>query len=198
MAEVIRNDTMSGGQYPGGPQGGDPLAELHRLGQLEALPPGDSESRSAGNATLNRSAEMVGRSVGTAVAGIRSLPDQFDRLRSRIHLVKKNAGESAAELRDSAEAKAAEWRDAAEVGLLELADKAAAYTETIRSRADSRMEEVRRNAWYRLNEIRRTTRLRMVQAREWKPERPLQVIMICAGAAFALGAILRIWRSSSE
>ncbi len=197
MAEVMRNGTTSGGEYPD-TQGGNPSSPLGRQEDTPALPPGETESRDAGNRTLNRSAEVVGRSVGTAVAGIRTLPDEFERLRSRIHVVKKNAGESALDLRDSAEAKAADLRDSAEVGLLELAEKAAAYTETIRSRADSRMEEFRRTARYRLQEIRRTTRLRIIQARFWRPERPLQAILICAGAAFALGAILRIWRSSGE
>lgn len=194
MAEVMRNGTASGGPYPDSTQAGNPLAQPGGK-DIPALP---VEASPASSPALNRSAEAVGRSVGTAVMGIRSLPDQFERLRSRIHLVKRNTGESAAEVLDSAEAKAAELRDAAEVGLLELADKAAAYTETIRSRSDSRMVKFRHIARCKLDEMRRNARLRMMQARDWKPERPLQAIMICAGAAFALGAILRIWRSSCE
>ena len=198
MAEVIRNNAVSGEQYPDAPQAGDPSAEPRRQHAVEALPEHASSPQPASNAALNRSAEVVGRSVGTAVAGIRKLPDQFDRLRSRIHLVRRNAEESVAGLRDSAESKAADWRDAAEIGLLELADKAAAYTSTIRSRGSNRIDELRRTAHYRLEDMRRTARVRMAQARDWKPEKPLQAIMICAGAAFAFGVILRIWRSSNE
>src|ERR1700751_1918604 len=41
----------------------------------------------ASNPALNRSAEVVGRGVGNAVAGVRRLPQQFEKLRSRIYVV---------------------------------------------------------------------------------------------------------------
>ena len=89
-------------------------------------------------------------------------------------------------------------RDAAEVGLLEFADKAAAYTEEVGGRASERIERLRREAWWKLNAARRIAQYRFVQLREWKPERPLQVILVSASAAFALGVLLRIWRSSHD
>lgn len=145
----------------------------------------------ASNPAWNRSAEAVGRSVGTAVSEVRRLPQRLDDLRSRIHLVSRNAGESA-------EAKAAELRDAAELGLLELADKAAVYTSEMGWRASSRLDNLRREAWWKLEAARTIVRHRAANVRRWRPARPVQVIVVSASAAFAVGVLLRIWRSNHD
>jgi ElaB/YqjD/DUF883 family membrane-anchored ribosome-binding protein len=152
----------------------------------------------ASNPAWNRSAEAVGRSVGTAVSEVRRLPRRLDDLRSRIHLVSLSAGESAHGIRNSAEAKAAELRDAAELGLLELADKAAVYTSEMGWRASSRLDHLRREARWRLEAVRTIARHRVTDVRRWQPERPLQVIAVSASAAFAVGVLLRIWRSNRD
>ena len=164
----------------------------------EPLPELPVTTAPASNPAWNRSAEAVGRSVGTAVSEVRRLPRRLDDLRSRIHLVNKNAAESARDIRNSAEAKAAELRDAAELGLLELADKAAVYTSDISWRAGDRLDNLRREAWWKLEAVRTIVRHRAANVRRWKPERPLQVIVVSASAAFAVGVLLRIWRSNRD
>ena len=152
----------------------------------------------ASNPAWNRSAEAVGRSVGTAVSEVRRLPRRLDDLKSRIHLVGRESGVSAHDIRNSAEAKAAELRDAAELGLLELADKAAVYTSEIGWRAGNRLDHLRREARWKLEAVRTIVRNRAGDVRRWKPERPLQVIVVSVSAAFAVGVLMRIWRSNRD
>ncbi len=152
----------------------------------------------ASNPTLNRSAEVVGRSVGTAVSEVRRLPRRLGNLKSRIHLVSKEGSRSAHHVRDSAESRVAELFDEAEIGLLELADKAAIYTSEIGSRANNRIAILRREARWKLHVVRTIARSRLEELRRWQPERPLQVVMVAASAAFAVGVMLRIWRSSHD
>jgi ElaB/YqjD/DUF883 family membrane-anchored ribosome-binding protein len=163
--------------------------------EMPALP---TTTTPASNPAWNRSAEAVGRGVGTAVSEVRRLPRRLDNLKYRIHLVGKNAEQSVHEARSSAEAAAAELRDAAELGLLELADKAALYTSEIGSRASHRIEDLRREAWWKLEAVRAIVRHRASHVRRWKPQRPLQVIVVSASAAFALGVLLRIWGSNRD
>ena len=149
----------------------------------------------ASNPAWNRSAEAVGRGMGTAVNEVRRLPRRLDDLRSRIHLV---ARESAHDVRNSAEATATELRDAAELGLLELADKAAVYTSEMGWRAGNRLDHLRREARWKLEAVRAIVRYRAANVRRWRPERPLQVIVVSASAALALGVLLRVWRSNRD
>lgn len=180
MAEPSRTDM---------PLGSPPMNQREPLPELPETSVVSAPGRSS-NASLKRSAEAVGRGVGNAVAGVRSLPQQFDRLRSRIHLVNPPQ-ESPAEV-------VGEWRDAAESTVSEMAASARRYRYAMAERAERRLEELRRMGRHRLYELRVTTRQRLSQMRDWETERPLQVIAMCAGAAFATGVILRIWRSNSE
>jgi len=164
----------------------------------EGVPALPATGTPASNPAWNRSAEAVGRGVGTAVSEVRRLPRRLDDLKSRIHLVSRNAGESVQDMRASADAKAAQIHNAAELGLLELADKAALYTSEIGSRASHRLDDLRREAWWKLAAVRAIVRHRAVHLRRWRPDRPLPVIVVSAGAALALGVLLRIWRSSRD
>lgn len=164
----------------------------------EQLPELPATGAPASNPAWNRSAEMVGRGVGSAVSEVRRWPRRLDDLRSRIHLVSKEANLEAHDIRNSAEARAVNLRDSAERGLLELADKAAVYTSEIGSRAGNRLEDLRREAWWKLAAVRTIVRHRAANLRRWEPERPLQVIVVSAGAAFAVGVLLRIWRSNRD
>lgn len=195
MAEAVRTDNQWHAQEPDAPRVGDSLTQAHSKDQQPALP---ETAQPANSPALNRSAEAIGRGVGTAVSGVRQIPRQFDRLRSRIYLVSDNTAASMADLRDSAEARATEWRDAAEMGLLELADKASVYTSTIRGRANGRLREFRRHAGHRLGALRHNAQQRLEDAGDWRPQRPLQVIAASAGAAFVVGVMLRVWRSSHD
>ena len=129
--------------------------------------------------------------MGAAVSEVRRLPRRLDDLKSKIHLVGKGAGESVHDVRNSAEAKAAEL-SAAEIGLLELADKAAVYTSEIGWRASHPLDNLRREVRWKLEAVRTIVQHRAANLREWRPERPLQVIVVSASAAFALGVLLRI------
>jgi len=154
----------------------------------------------ATNPALNRSAEAVGRGVGTAVAGVRRLPQQLDKLRSRIHLVpaRKSAGATIADIKDSALETAADWRNAAEDTIGEWKDRAESYTYEVADQTNRRLEELRRGTEWRIVELRRAVRHWLVMARHWESERPLQVIGSCAAVAFVAGVALRIWRSNRD
>lgn len=154
----------------------------------------------ASNPALNRSAEAVGRGVGTAVAGVRRLPQQLDKLRSRIHLVpgRERAAGAMADIKDSALETAADWRNAAEDTLGELKGRAETYRYEVADRTNRSLEELRHRTQWRIVELRRTARQWLVIARHWESEQPLQVIGSCVAAAFVAGVALRVWRSNHD
>ncbi len=196
MAEPWPNAFGRNVQYPtGAPERSEAIPES----QLD-LPELPGSAGPANNPALNRSAEVVGRSVGAAVAGVRRLPHQLDRLRSHIHIVsgRGDVAGSVSSLKDSALDKAAEWRDAAEDTVDELKERAEVYTYAITDRANRRLEELWHRTEWRVHLLRRRVRVWLGDARHWDTERPLQVIGGCAAAAFVLGVALRIWRSNSE
>ena len=183
MAEVLRADTPPRDvQYP--PDFTDTSDVTDENGGTR--PTG---AATGGNPALNRSAEAVGRGLGTAVAEVRRLP-------RRIHLVTETAASKVAELRGAAETKAANLRDAAEVGLLELADKAAVYTSAAGTRRGSRWQRLRRVAMCRLDALRHRVHRGISGVGAWQPEDPVRVLLVGASAGFAAGVILRVWRSS--
>ncbi|HKD85040.1 MAG TPA: hypothetical protein VKB58_09855 [Terriglobales bacterium] len=187
MADVVRTDTPQRDvQYPTDFAHTSDTTKESGRGQT-------ARPATTVNPSLNRSAEAVGRGLGSAVAGVRRLPQQ---LRSRIHLVGENAASKFAELRGAAETKAANLRDAAEVGLLELADKAAAYTSAAGTRRGSRMQRLRRVAMCRVDSLRYEARRGVAALTAWQPEDPLRVLLVGASAGFALGVILRAWRGN--
>lgn len=194
MAEVWRTNA----ETPGISTSVTPTENAVTENPSEPLPELPATGSPATNPAWNRSAEAVGRGLGAAVSEVRSLPRRLDNLKSRIHLVSKNAGGPVHDIRDTVEDRAAELRDTAELGLLELADKAALYTSEIGWRAGNRIESLRREAWWKLTAVRTILRHRAANLRRWRPERPLQVVVVSAGAAFALGVLLRIWRSNGD
>lgn len=150
----------------------------------------------ASSPALNRSAEVVGRGVGNAVAGVRRLPRQFDKLRSRIHLVPRRAtgGRAADDLQDVV----ADWRDAAEDTVSELTHRVKNYTDDVSNSAHRGWEDFRRQMECRIASLRRDARRQLAALRQWESKRPLQVIGGCAAAAFVAGVALRIWRSNCD
>ncbi|HZP24186.1 MAG TPA: hypothetical protein VFB04_12105 [Terriglobales bacterium] len=154
----------------------------------------------ANNPALNRSAEALGRGMGVAVAEARRLPQRIDKLRSRIHLVPQRQAvrEPLLDLTDSAIETAAQWRDAAEDTLEELRDRAGSYTHEMADRTNRSWGELQHHLDLRTVQLRRSARRWLMTTRQWQRERPLQVIGVCAAAAFAAGVALRIWRSNLE
>ena len=192
MAEVVRADTPPRDvQYP---PDFTPISDVSNESRLREST-GAARTATAVSPALNRSAEVVGRGLGTAVAEVRRFPQQ---LRSRLHVVGENAASRAAELRSAAETKAASLRDAAEIGLLELADKAALYTSATGTRRGNRLQRLRRVALCRLDALRHDVRRGMAGVRAWEPDDPLRVLLVGASAGFALGVILRVWRGSRD
>jgi ElaB/YqjD/DUF883 family membrane-anchored ribosome-binding protein len=190
MAEVSRQDTSTDRH----PEDRPPVEGLP--GGDAALPELTQSASPASNPALNRSAEAVGRGVGTAVAGVRRLPQQFDRLRSHIHLVQK--GQAGETLLESATDVAGEWRDAAESSMAEAAQTAERYRHEAAERINRSLEQLGRTARIRLYAFRVQARRGLAEARKWEYERPLRVIGVCAGVAFVLGVALRVWRSNRD
>src|SRR5271166_5700368 len=156
MAETSRTDVASRDvKYPtGAPEHTYAGADPERLSVPELPEPASPAS----NPALNRSAEALGRGVGTAVAGARRLPQQVNKLRSRIHLVptRERAGETISDIRDSALETAADWRAAAEDSLTELKDRAEIDTHDVTERSNRWLEDLRRRA--RIAALRRNAR----------------------------------------
>lgn len=195
MAEPSRTDAACRDvEYPTG------VPEIHHLGPNAEQGSFLEFSESASPATppaLNRSAEAVGRSVGTAVARVRRLPRELDKLRSRIRLVPKRerAEKAISEIKDSALEAAADWRDAAEDSLAELRDRAETYRYEIAERTNRGLGDVRRRTAVRIEMLRRSVRDRLETARQWETDRPLQFIGGCVATGFVAGIAFRIWRS---
>ena len=161
------------------------------------LPELPESATPASNPALNRSAEAVGRGVGTAVAGVRRLPQQLGKLRSRIHLVPKtkHAEETISEIRDSAMEAAADWRDAAEDSIAEFKDRARTYTDEITERTNRRFEDLRQRAEWGVGALRRSAHAWLETARQCESDHPLRFVGACLAAGFVAGVALRIWRS---
>jgi ElaB/YqjD/DUF883 family membrane-anchored ribosome-binding protein len=150
----------------------------------------------ASNPALNRSAEVVGRSVGNAVAGVRRLPQQFEKLRSRIHVVpRRRPGDGGT---DDLKEAVADWRDAAEDTVSDLTHRVKNYTDEVSETAQRDWEEFRRRMEWRIDALRRDARRQLAAVRRWESEQPLYVIGACAAAAFVAGVALRIWRSNRD
>ncbi len=186
MPEASRTEVPSRDvKYPtGAPEAQDLSSKAVQL-DLPELP---KSAAPATNPALNRSAEALGRGVGTAVAGVRRLPQQLDKLRSRIHLVPRH---EMSEIRESAFETAADWRDAAEDSIEEWKNRTELYTRDVADRTNRRLGVLQRRMETRIVEMRRTVR-------KWASEQPLQVIASCAAAGFVAGVALRIWRSNND
>lgn len=197
MAETSRSDNPPDKAYSGDSPGRTASDLSFQTGALE-LPVTSAAPVSvrASNAQLNRSAEAVGRSMGNAVAGVKSIPQQFDRLRSRIHLVHRysrteGSGASFGEV-------AEDWREAVEESVSEVSEAANRYRLEFLDRAN-----VRILAWQHAGErgyfhLRRELNYRVEKARRISREQPVQFLAGCAVAAFTLGVVARVWRSNDE
>lgn len=198
MAELSPNDIPAANRYSTDGPAGSSLAPPGQPGASLELPDVSTASlpvRSS-NAQLNRSAEAVGRRVGNAVAGVKSLPQQFGRLRSRIHLVDRSRGPES--YSTSLAEVAGDWRDAVEGSVSEMSQVAECYRVELLDRANERLHDLQRFGERTYYALRRDANVRLNKMRRMSREEPLMFIAGCAAAAFALGVAMRIWRSNHE
>lgn len=179
-----RNSSMEESLFPTT----EPLSELPKATKVEA-------PELSGNPHLNRSAQALGRGMGNAVAGVKNLPRQFDRLRSSIHLVRDT---DASEYLTSSGEVAGKWRDAVESGVAEAAETARKYQSIMSEAASRQVQELRNRSVRRYFAARRNLRHRLEKISRLSFEEPLRFVAGCAGAAFMLGVALRVWRSNHE
>jgi hypothetical protein len=198
MAEIFPNNLPAENSSSGGISAGSSSIPPGQPGALPELPETSvvANSGRASNAHLNRSAEAVGRTVGNAVAGVKSIPQQFDRLRSRIHLVDRypepeGYSTSLAEV-------AEDWRDAVEDSVSEMSEAANRYRVEFLDRACERLVAFRHYSERGYFTLRRDLNHRLEKVGRVSREEPKQFIAICAVAAFALGVAMRVRRSNHE
>jgi hypothetical protein len=195
MAETSRNDVPpAGATYGSGSQTRLPGQE----GALPELPETSAVSAPgrSSNAQLNRSAKAVGHRVGTAVAGVRNIPQHFDRLRSRIHLVNRSMPSDEAE--PSFSEVAGDWRDAVEGSVSEMTHAVERYRMAFMDRANIRLRDIRLHGERSYYTLRRNVHYRTDKIRRLSAEQPLQFLAVTAATAFVLGVGLRLWRSNHD
>lgn len=91
-----------------------------------------------------------------------------------------------------------EWRDALESGVAQAAGTARTYRSIMAELANRQMLELRRRSERRYFALRRDLHHRLDKISRLSSEEPLHFIAGCAGAAFVLGVVLRVWRSNHE
>lgn len=210
MAEPSRKDApLENPSYPQGasapqensaPQGTPYQQEIPS--PEKTFPPADL----SGQGPLRRSAQMIGYGLGSAVSGVRQFPRSAEEVRSRLRhagaTTRANASavvlefmdstaKHAENLRRSTEETVSDWADTASSTAAELGDRATVVWQDIRRIAVNRAEYACRRATAQWNDTRRT----LTQLQQ---EDPAMFLAVVAGAAFVIGAGLRIWRSTND
>lgn len=151
-------------------------------------------------------AESLGRSVGSAVGGVLRFPQRVGQATSRLrkagNTTRAEAAAAALVMMDNAAHRAEHIGHATSATLSDLAHTARRRTALLEDRAVEQWLELRSQARRRLTfaSRRATTGLNQAQRTiaRMQQEDPVRFLMIAAGAAFVIGAGLRIWRSNSN
>jgi ElaB/YqjD/DUF883 family membrane-anchored ribosome-binding protein len=150
------------------PERGTPGAIGHVPEQPEAHP------------RLNQAAETVGRALGTAVSGVRNIPDKLNEGKQRFEVIRGGGSERA-------KAKVNEAVEHAREKGEELVGKAKEKGEELLEQAREKGEELKEQAQIRLEQARaRAARIARTD--------PLRVIGAAAVFGIVLGIVLRLWR----
>lgn len=208
MVELSRRDVPSrNAEYPGAGTD-DPHRLLPEEGTpLPGMPTGSNlPSGFYGNRRLTRSAERIGRGLGSAVSTARRLPNRFDTAGSRLRVVggrtRANASAAAFDLMDNAAQRASTLRDAATEHVSRLSENVGERLSDLTDRASRNWREIQQIAVRRLEAARDTTQRRVAETRrairEWQNDDPLKVLATVAATAFVAGVALRIWRSNRD
>jgi|NGEPerStandDraft_6_1074524.scaffolds.fasta_scaffold27441_5 ElaB/YqjD/DUF883 family membrane-anchored ribosome-binding protein len=176
MADPLRNDYK------------DPLSPLEEpavsdqsIAEVLAGFTPTRTSRGAYNPQLNRTAESIGTALGTAVGRMRSgLSLVHDREQELQRDMTETLSEKAETLSAAATEKAEALGDIVEEKASQLYTAAQEQWEFISEKTRDQVVEWRR------------------QAAQLRDEHPLELIAAFAGAAFVLGAALKVWRSIDD
>jgi hypothetical protein len=202
MPEPSKHDTPP--RDPQYPQGAE--HENFSSEQFNYRPPKATGSFPAGDiyGQLPRSrAESFGRIVGFAVGGVLRFPRQAkSRLRQAGSTTRAQASAAVLEMMDTAAQRAedlgrttgatlSDWAHAARCKTARLENLAADRWQELSSSAKARVDAASRQAAEQWNQTQRAvTRL--------QEEDPARFLMMVAGAAFVIGAGVRVWRSNSN
>lgn len=205
MPEPSRRDApLRNPEYPQGAEREDlsPGGNDRQPGATEtSLPAGDIYGQ------LPRSrAESFGRTVGSTVGGVLRFPQRVGQATSRIRHAGSSkraqasaivlemmdtAAQRADNLRRSTSATLSDWARSTRYRTGRLENQAVEKWQELRMSARERLETANRRAVAQWNHTQRAVN-RMQQ------EDPARFLMIVAGAAFVVGAGLRIWRSNHD
>jgi hypothetical protein len=206
MPELSRNDASP--KNPQYPQGAE--HEEFSPGQRDLRQPFSSGSnlpRSEIYGQLPRSrAESFGRSIGSAVGGVLRFPQRVGQTTSRLRVagavrraqasaavldIMDTAAQRAEHVRRTTGAALSEWTRSTRYKTAQLEDQAAERWDALRSLAKQRLDRAGQAAAQRWNHTQRAVA-------QMKEEDPARFLMVVAGAAFVIGAGMRIWRSSTH
>lgn len=159
----------------------NPALDDHSVEKLLAgLPPEHTLPRSE-NPRLNQTAENIGAALGTTIGKMRSgLSLVQTREREMAHDLSRKLSQQAEGLSAAAVEKAGQLGDIAEEKASMAFNAVQEQWDTLRERAGVRIVELRKRAAI------------------LRDEHPLELIGAFAGAAFVLGAALKVWRSNHD
>jgi hypothetical protein len=163
--------------------------EVAPRAQPREVPPALPEQASlASNPRLNQTAENIGSAVGNTV---REMKDLKSRLRGAKEESAESAWSAAAGWKQRAEESIDEAKQRASRAVQAAGDKASEVLGTARQRASDAVDAARAKASENIEATRR-------RATYVANEYPVHLVLGAAGAAFALGVALRIWRSNRD
>jgi hypothetical protein len=176
MADPLRNDYS----VPISPLE-EPIVHEQGVDELLAGFTPVRDYRSTVNVRLNRTAESIGAALGTTVG----------KVRSGLSLVVDREQELQRNLADTISGKTETFSAAATEKAERIGDIIEERATQIAITAQEQWDVISEKARERVVEFRR-------QAAVLRDEHPLELIAAFAGAAFVLGAALKVWRSIDD
>lgn len=208
MPEPSRNDAPSRNpQYPQGAEqeefspGQRDFRQPYSRGRRSSLPSGDIYGQ------LPRSrAESFGRTIGSAVGGVLRFPQRVGQTTSRLReagsATRAQASAAVLDMMDTAAQRAEYLRRTTGTAFSDWTRSTRYKTAQLEGQAAERWDELRASAKERLNLASRAAVARWNQTQRavsrMREDDPARFLMVVAGAAFVIGAGVRIWRSSSH
>ncbi len=209
MPEPSRSDARpKNPQYPQGAERANFSPEQNEPNQVQPSPARGSNLPAGdiyGQLPRTR-AENFGRTVGSAVGGVLRFPQRVGQTTSRIREAGNStraqasavvldmmdtAAQRAENLRRTTTETLSDWARTTRYKTAHLEGQAAERWDELRSSAKQRLDRASRAAVERWNHTQRAVN-------RMREDDPARFLLVIAGAAFVIGAGLRIWRSSSN